>query len=116
MITGLLILLGFQLAGEAIAQLTGWPIPGPVLGMILLFVTLSIRGGASEGLQRTSRGLLKHLSLLFVPAGSGVVAYVALIRREWLPLSAALVGSTVLAMAITALTMQALVRTRGSKP
>jgi holin-like protein len=109
MITGLLILLGFQLAGELIAQLTGWPIPGPVLGMILLFATLLIRGGAPKGLDRTARSLLKHLSLLFVPAGSGIVAYLTLIEQEWLPLSAALVGSTVLAMAITALTTQALV-------
>lgn len=110
MIAGLLILLGFQLAGELIAQLTGWPIPGPVLGMILLFVTLLIRGGAPKGLDRTARALLKHLSLFFVPAGTGIIAYLALIRQEWLSLSAALVGSTVLAMAVTALTMQALVR------
>lgn len=115
MITGLMILLGFQLAGEVIAQLTGWPIPGPVIGMILLFVTLLIRGEAPEGLQQTARGLLKHLSLFFVPAGAGVVTYLTLIQREWLPLSAALVGSTVLAMAVTALTMQALVRNGGSK-
>lgn len=115
MIGGLLILLGFQLVGELLAELTGWPIPGPVIGMILLFITLSIRGKVPEGLHRTAQGLLAHLSLLFVPAGSGVMAYLALIRREWLPLSAALVGSTVLAMAVTALTMQALVRSRGTK-
>lgn len=110
MIAGLLILLGFQLAGELLAEFTGWPIPGPVLGMILLFVTLLIRGGAPEGLKRTARSLLRHLSLFFIPAGTGIIAYLALIRQEWLPLSAALVGSTVLAMAVTALTMQALVR------
>jgi holin-like protein len=113
MIAGLLILLGFQLTGELLAELTGWPIPGPVLGMILLFITLLIRGEAPEGLQRTARALLRHLSLFFVPAGSGIIAYLALIRREWLPLSAALVGSTVLAMAVTAMTMQALIRDGG---
>ena len=115
MIGGLLVLLGFELVGEVIAQLTGWPIPGPVIGMTLLFTTLLVRGGASDGLQRTARVLLSHLSLFFVPAGAGIVAYVVLIRREWLPLSAALVGSTTLAMAVTAVTMQALVRAKGSR-
>jgi holin-like protein len=115
MIGGLLVLLGFQLIGEIVAQLTGWPIPGPVIGMILLFAVLLVRGRASDGVQRTAQGLLSHLSLFFVPAGAGIVAYVALIRREWLPLSAALVGSTTLAMAVTALTMQGLIRAKGSE-
>jgi holin-like protein len=109
MIRGLLILLGFQLAGELLAEFIGWPIPGPVIGMILLFAALLARGGVPEGLKRTSQGLLAHLSLLFIPAGSGIIAYVTLIRREWLPLSVSLVGSTILAMAVTALTMQRLV-------
>ena len=113
MIQGLLILLGFQLIGEICVRLLGWPIPGPVVGMILLFITLLIRGGAPDGLKHTAQGLLSHLSLFFVPAGAGIVAYVGLIRQEWLPLSAALIGSTVLAMALTALTLQAL--TRGTR-
>lgn len=119
MIGGLALLLLAQLLGEVIAGLSGVPIPGPVVGMLLLFVTLlvSSRKGADAcricpHLESASQGLLAHLSLLFVPAGTGVVAYVALIRQEWLPIAVALLGSTIIAIAVTAITMQALMHHR----
>ena len=108
MIGGLALLLVFQLAGELIVTVTGLPIPGPVIGMLLLFCALLVRGEAPEGLEHATQGLLGILSLLFVPAGTGIVAYLALIRQEWLPITAALVGSTLLTIGVTAVTMQAL--------
>lgn len=117
MIVGLAVLLLFQLVGESIAILLDLPIPGPVIGMILLFLMLTLRGGVPKGLEHISQGLLKHLSLLFVPAGSGIVAYFGLLAREWIPLAVALLVSTVLTIAVTALTMRALVRAAGpAKP
>ncbi|MCU0520574.1 MAG: CidA/LrgA family protein [Anaerolineae bacterium] len=108
MVGGLALLLVFQLAGDLIATLTGIPIPGPVIGMLLLFLVLLVRTRVPEGLERASSGLLSMLSLLFVPAGTGIVAYLALIRQEWLPIAAALVGSTLLTIGVTAVTMQTL--------
>ena len=72
MIAALTILLLFQLAGEVLVQLSGLPVPGPVIGMVLLFLALALRGSVSEDLRNTSQTLLSHLSLLFVPAGVGV--------------------------------------------
>ena len=112
MITALTLLLLFQLVGEVIARALGLPIPGPVIGMALLFAALVIRGGAGEDLRQTANTLLQHLSLLFVPAGTGIVLYGERLSAEWLPLVVALVGSTVLAIAVTALVLRALTRNR----
>ncbi len=112
MINALTLLLLFQLVGEVIARALGLPIPGPVIGMALLFVALIIRGGVGEDLRQTANTLLQHLSLLFVPAGTGIVLYGDRLAAEWLPLVVALVGSTVLAIAVTALVLQALTRNR----
>lgn len=110
MIIGLAVLLLFQLLGEIVTALVDLPIPGPVVGMVLLFLALIVRGGVPQNLERTSQGLLRHLSLLFVPAGSGVITYFALLAEEWIPLAVALIASTVITIASTALTMKALGR------
>lgn len=117
MIGGLALLLLFQLLGDLVTNLTGLPIPGPVIGMLLLFVALLARGKAPEGLEKAAQGLLQVLSLLFVPAGTGIVSYLALIRQEWLPITLALVGSTLLTLVVTAMTMRALTgRHRHAEP
>ncbi len=113
MIGGLAVLLLFQLAGEAISSAFALPVPGPVIGMLLLFLALLARGQAPKTVDAASEGLLKHLSLFFIPAGSGIIAYLALIRREWLPIAVSLAGSTIITIAVTALTMRYLVGRRG---
>ncbi len=110
MLAALTTLLVYQLVGEVIAQVFGLPIPGPVIGLALLFATLVVRGGASEALRGTANGLLGHLSLLFVPAGVGVMVHFARLGTEWPAIAAALVGSTVLTIAATAVTMRWLLR------
>ena len=100
----------FQCAGEAIAHVAEVPIPGPVLGMALLLAALLARGRATESMNATAEGLAKHLSLLFVPAGTGVMLHVTQIEAEWVPIVAAIAISTILALAATALTFQWLVR------
>ena len=113
MIAALTLLLVFQLAGEVIARALGLPIPGPVIGMGLLFLALLVRRGPGEDLRRTSGQLLQHLSLLFVPAGTGIVLYGDRIAAEWLPLLVSLFISTLLTLAVTALVLKALVRRHG---
>lgn len=108
MLGAITLLLVYQLVGEVIALAFRLPVPGPVIGMLLLFITLLVRGGVSNGLRSTANGLLSHLSLLFVPAGTGVMVHLARVADEWLPIAAALIGSTVLTIAVTALVMRAL--------
>ncbi len=102
MIAGFLWLLAFQLAGELLVRLLGLPLPGPVAGMALLLAWLLWRGRAAEPLARSSAQLLQHLSLLFIPAGTGVVLYGRLLAAEWLSLSLSLLLSTLLGMAVSA--------------
>jgi len=108
MLGALTLLLVYQLIGEVIVQATGLPVPGPVVGMLLLFLTLLARGSAPERLRATSQTLLSHLSLLFVPAGVGVMLHFRRLEAEWLPILVALVASTVITIGVTALVMRAL--------
>jgi holin-like protein len=102
------LLLVFQLIGEVLVLVTGLPVPGPVVGMLLLFVSLAVRGSAPQWLRESSQGLLAHLSLLFVPAGVGVLLHFQRLGAEWLPITVALVASTVITIGVTALVMRAL--------
>jgi holin-like protein len=91
MIASLSLILLCQLAGEALVRGIGVPMPGPVIGLIFLLVLLLLRdrfavlargplqGDEGDGVESTSRGLLANLSLLFVPAGVGVVQKLDLI-------------------------------------
>lgn len=110
MIGALTLLLVFQLAGEVLARALTLPVPGPVIGMALMFVALILRGGPDESLRGTANGLLQHLSLLFVPAGTGIMLHFRRLGDEWLPLTVALVASTLLSIAVSALLLQALTR------
>lgn len=116
MIGALTTFLLFQLAGEAIVIFLGLPLPGPVIGMALLFFGLVLRGEAPESLRRTAGNLLQHLSLLFVPAGVGVMLHLGRLGDEWLAIAAALVLSTAVTIAVTALVLRALLRRRSPSP
>ena len=109
------VLLVYQLVGEVISQSLDLPLPGPVVGMALLFLTLLVRGKLADGLRDTADGLLRHLSLLFVPAGVGVILHLHLIQSEWKAISAALIVSTVATIAVTALVMVGLARLTNDK-
>ena len=112
MLEALTIVLACQLAGELIVVGTGIPLPGPVVGMALLFAGLLIRGGVPEALGRVAGSLLDNLSLLFVPAGVGVMTHLSLLESEWLPISVSLLVSTLLTIAVTGLVMTFLIRLR----
>ena len=106
MLAALTQLLIFQLVGEVIARGLDLPVPGPVIGMLLLFLSLLLRDGPDHELQTTSQNLLQHLSLLFVPAGTGVMLHMHRIADEWLPLVVSLLVSTLAALVVTALVMK----------
>lgn len=97
--TGLLLL---QLAGEGIARSLSLPLPGPVIGFMLLLVVLRMRPRWIAPLKLAADGLLSHLSLLFIPAGVGVVMHLKAIREEGLAIAVALAVSTLVGLAVTA--------------
>jgi len=108
MFNAFLSLIACQLVGELLREGLALPIPGPVIGMFLLAVLLMKRGRVGKDLERLAEALIGLMGLFFVPAGAGIVAEADLLRREWLPISAALVGSTCLSLVVTGLVMRAL--------
>lgn len=108
------VLLVCQLIGETLTRLLGLELPGPVVGMVILFCGLLIRGGVPDGLQQTANGFLQNLSLLFVPAGVGVVTHLSLVTDQWVPITAGLVVSAIATVAATALVMVWMTRLTGN--
>ena len=100
MLRDLLVLMIFQLAGEALVAALGSSFPGPLCGMLLLLGFLFWTGGPSEGMSRTSGALIDHLGLLFVPAGTAIAGFGALLLRDGLAIAASLTVSTGLAILI----------------
>lgn len=90
-----LVLLGFLLAGEAVASLARLPLPGSVAGMLLLAATLHFRLLPPAWVEPAARLLLRHMALLFVPPGVGLMLQYDLLRREWVPIVLASAASTV---------------------
>jgi holin-like protein len=102
-ISAFAILLGFQLLGEVLARGLHLGIPGPVIGMSLLAGACLVSPGLRRATETAARFLLSNLSFLFLPAAVGVVQFLPLLKTEGLAIGAAVIGSTILALAVTAL-------------
>jgi putative effector of murein hydrolase LrgA (UPF0299 family) len=110
MITAFATLLFSQLAGEAVVRLASLPIPGPVVGMVLLFAVMVARMPLTPTLGETADGLLRHLSLLFVPAGTGVIQHLDRLGTDAMRLLAIVVLATAITLAVTALVFEFVAR------
>jgi holin-like protein len=115
LIEALAALLVFQLAGEFLVAWSGLPVPGPVLGMVFLLAFLAAMRRVPGDIGPVAQTLLRHLSLLFVPAAVGVIVHVERIEDEWLPILAALILSTILTIAVTAAVFRLVVRATGGE-
>ena len=104
MLSAIALILAFQVVGEVISRSAGIPVPGPVIGMILMLLAFFVKDDLI-GRIPTGGVLLSNLSLLFVPAGVGVMRYGDLFLREGLAIGAVLVISTLIAMLVTAYTI-----------
>jgi putative effector of murein hydrolase LrgA (UPF0299 family) len=113
MIASLSLILLCQLAGEVIVRGLGIPMPGPVVGLVLLlglllardrFVALARGPLQLGGVETAAKNMLAHLSLLFVPAGVGVVQKLDLVAEHGLAITAILAASVVITLLVTVAT------------
>ena len=113
MIASLSLILLCQLAGEVIVRGLGLPMPGPVLGLVFLLLLLLARDRFAalargplqqDGVENASRGLLAHLSLMFVPAGVGVVQKLDLVAEHGIAIAVVLATSVVVTLLVTVAT------------
>lgn len=129
MIVSLTLILLAQLLGEGLARGAGLPVPGPLIGMALLLAFLALRdrnariaarvlpAPLTDGtLESTGKGLLAHLSLLFVPAATGIVGRLDVLAAHGPAIVCVVVVSTVLTLTATALTFVAVARRLGPGP
>lgn len=115
MVPALSIILLFQLVGEVVSRALHLPLPGPVLGMVAMVVAVSVSEPLRSLIRPVAQGLLGHLSLLFVPAGVGVVAHMPTLMTHGIALALALVVSTLLAIVVGAVTFTLVARAVGSR-
>lgn len=106
MLYALTVLLVFQLLGELLVQWLKLPLPGPLIGMLLLFAMLMVRGAVPHSLRETAGTILQNLTLLFIPAVAGVMVDFERIGQDWVPFLIAGIGGTAITMAVTALTLR----------
>ncbi len=98
-----LLLVLCNTAGGLTTSLLHLPVPGTVIGILILLIGLALLGRVPHPIRRTAEFLLGHLNFFYIPAGVGVMAYAALVRQDLLPIVAALLGGTAVALVAGAL-------------
>ena len=124
MLQGFFILLACQLLGESVSRGLHVPIPGPVLGIMLLLLLLALRhwqtgtdpARQDRPLGLASDGLLRNLGLLFVPAGVGVVQSLHLVAANGVAVIVALNGSTLITLVVTVFVFRLVARAVSGRP
>lgn len=116
MLRALATLLSFQCLGEGVSYVFRLPVPGPVIGMLLLFGFIMTRPQIADAIEPTALELLRHLSLLFIPAGVGIMVSAGRIRGDALAVVVSVAISTSLAIVVTALVTRALLRRQRREP
>lgn len=101
-LSGLLTLLVFHLLGEGIVRLTGLFVPGAVVGLLLLFCALLVRGSLPQGLEKSGMALIGFLPLLLIVPSAGIFFLGDAFADQWLAFAGAIVGSTLLTLLFTA--------------
>lgn len=102
MLSSIAIILGYQVVGELISRLSCLPVPGPVIGMVLMLLSFLVKDNLINRVRPSAGVLLANLSLLFVPAGVGIMRHGQRFLNEGVAIMIALVVSTVIAMIVTA--------------
>jgi holin-like protein len=105
-------LLAFQGIGELLARVMRVPVPGPVIGMVLLAALLAASPSTARTLEGPALGLLNHLSLLFIPAGVGVVVLASTLKGQMLAILLAIAISTAVSVVVTGVVTCALLERR----
>ncbi len=107
--------VGAAVGGEVLVQALGLPLPGALVGALLLLVGLLLLGRLPKALEQTSGALLQNLMLLFIPIVAGVMLHFERIASEWLPFLASGIGGAVLTLLVTAAVFRWLLQRSGQK-
>ena len=105
-LTAMTVLILMQLLGEALIGVTGVPLPGSLVGLLLLFVYFVWRGRVPRGLRDTAGHVLPHMAVLFIAPVAALVQHIERIQAEWLAVLVACLLSGMLTIMVTAYTLR----------
>jgi len=103
-----LIILGIYLLGELLSKLLNLPVPGNILGMVILFVLLCTKVVKVDNIVTVTNFLLDHLSFFFIPAGVGLMTSMGIIKSTWWQLIVVCVSTTIIIIGATGIIVQAI--------
>lgn len=103
-----LIILGIYLLGELLSSLLKLPIPGNILGMVILFILLCTKVIKVDNISTVTNFLLNHLSFFFIPAGVGLMTSLGIIRSTWWQLLIVCLLTTIIIIGVTGIIVQAI--------
>ncbi|AEC51317.1 hypothetical protein PNA2_0400 [Pyrococcus sp. NA2] len=109
MYRGITIIFGFLFLGEIVEYL-GVPVPGSVLGMIMLTLSLILGIVKLEWVEKEANFLVRNMSVMFIPPGVGIILYTDILKENAIPLTVALILSFLITLAVTAKTVEVLRR------
>jgi holin-like protein len=101
MLSSIAFLVALVILGDAVAGATGWPVPGPAVGLAVLTAAFAWEGRPHPGFGQLFDLAAPLFPLFFVPAAVGVLAHLALLSAAWLHVAVAIVLGTALTLVIT---------------
>ena len=106
------LLAGLQWLGDTLVAFLGWPLPGSLLGLLMLLGLLALRGGVPRGLDAVTAPLLRHLMLFLIPSVAAVALYGHLLWQHAALFALAATLVTAFTIAVTGWTLHRLMRRR----
>lgn len=77
------LLFLYSIVGEGVRLFFQLPVPGSIIGILLLFLSFQSKLLKPSAIEDTANFLLNHLTILFVPAGVGLMQYYGAIKYTW---------------------------------
>ncbi|VVO79338.1 Holin-like protein CidA [Pseudomonas fluorescens] len=114
LVTELAVLLALYLLGCQLAAWLAWPIPGGVIGMVLLLLAFAFGWVKPAALQLGAGLLMAEMLLFFIPALMSLLDYGTLLRNDGWRILLVIAASTLMVMLVTAFTVELAVRMRHS--
>ena len=111
----LAIILAISLAGELLSSVLPLPIPASIYGIVILFTLLVSRVLHVDDIRETSSFLIAFMSMLFIPAGVGLMTSFPLLAENLIAYVVITAVSTVVVMVVTGRAAQAVIRREGKE-
>lgn len=101
-----ILLLSIYFAGKIISNLLNLPVPGSIIGMILLFVLLTSHIVKVEKVENLANFFLDHLAFFFIPASVGLMTSFVSLKGSIFKIILLCILTTIIVIAVTGITVQ----------